>query len=208
MNESVQSVQNEPAAGPGAPAEPTKTGSRLGSKQIRLGAVLAILIAAGLVAWLLLDRNNSSFSLAPVTPIAPQVLTADGLKSTVSQLGQPVYWAGPKPGYTYELARDRKDDIHVTYLPPGKGLGAKGTFLVIGTFRFVNALSAVQRAGHNKGSLTVKVPNNGVAVYSPQRPDAYWFATPGSHYQAGVFTPNSPPLARRLVLGGKVVPVG
>lgn len=197
MSEGAQSVQNSP-----------RGRSLRGSKRLGLGAVLVIAIAGGLVAWLLIDRHSSSFSLDPVTPIAPQALTADGLKSTVHQIGQPVYWAGPKPGYTYELERDADDNIHVTYLPPGKALGAKGKFLVIGTFRFVNALSAIQRAAQNKGSHTLSLPDSGVAVYNPQQPSSYWFATPGSHYQAGVFTPNSPSLARQLVLSGQVVPVG
>lgn len=203
MSENVQEVNDEPVT----PRRSRKADSRSGRKRMGIGAVVAIAIAAGLVAWLLIDRHNSSFALNPVTPIAPQALTADGLKSTAGQLGQPVYWAGPKAGYTYALERDRNDNIHVTYLPPGTALGAKGNYLVVGTFRFVDALSAIQRASHNHGTRTLSLPNSGLAVYNPAQPWAYWFAVPGSHYQAGVFTPNSPPLARRLVASGQIVPV-
>lgn len=203
MNESAQSAQRKPVA----PSRSGKGGSRFDRKRMGIGAIVAIAIAAGLLAWVLIDRNNSSFALNPVTPIAPQALSADGLRSTAKQLGQPVYWAGPKAGYTYELERDKSDNINVTYLPPGTSVGARGNYLVIGTFRFVNASSAIERASHNAGSRSLKLPNGGVAVYNPARPWAYWFAVPNSHYQAGVFTPNSPSLARRLVASGRVVPV-
>jgi hypothetical protein len=175
--------------------------------RMRLGAVVALAIAVGFVAWLVTSRGGSSFSTAPVTPIAPEALTVDGLRSVAKEIGHPVYWVGAKPGYTYELRRDRDDNIFIRYLPSGATLGAPGHFLSVGTYRLPDAYAAIQRAARNKNSFTVKLPNDGLAVFNTARPGAYWFAYRGSHYQVGVFSLNSPPLARKLVLEGRVVPV-
>jgi hypothetical protein len=181
---------------------------RLRKTRVRLGAVLAILIAAGLVAWLLLIREDkSSFSLKPVAPIAPEALSAADLKVVAAQLGHPVYWAGPKTGYTYEFRRDRGDNVYIRYLPAGTEVDTKGRFLVVGTYRLRDAYGAIRGAAKAKGSVEVSVPNNGLAVYSPSRPTAYWFAYPDTHYQVGVFSPGSKSEARRLVLNGLIVSV-
>jgi hypothetical protein len=197
---------NEPAE-IGAKASSLRNApGRLRNTRIRFGAVLAVAVAVAFVAWLLVGRGGSSFSMAPVTPVAPSALSASGLVTLAEQVGHPVYWAGTKPGYAYEYRRNSTDNIFIRYLPAGTAAGAKGRFLSIGTYRLVDAYGAIQRAAKNKGSVTVKLPNDGLAVYNPARPTAYWFAYPGSHYQVGVFAPTAGE-ARRLVLEGRVVPV-
>jgi hypothetical protein len=178
---------------------------RLRKTRFRWGAVLALVIAAGVAAWLILVRADS-FSLAPVTPIAPEVLTASGLITVAGQVDHPVYWAGNRTGYTFEFNRDADDSTFVRYLPPGAALGTRGRFLIIGTYRLRDAYAAIKRAGSGEGSVTVRLANGGLAVYSPKRPTAYYFASPGSHWQVGVFAPTAKE-ARRLVLKGLVVPV-
>lgn len=186
---------------------PPKMAGRLRRTRVRLGAVLAVIIAAGVVAWLVISSGDSSFSTAPVTPIPAEALSASDLRGVAGQIGHPVYWVGPKEGYTYEFSRDRSDNIYIRYLPAGTNVGTKGRYLVVGTYRLRDAYGAIQVAAKGKGSVSVSVPNDGLAVYSPSRPTAYWFAYPGSHYQAGVFSPGRPDDARRLVLNGLVVPV-
>jgi hypothetical protein len=171
---------------------------------IRVGAVVAVAVAAGIVAWVL--TRGSSFDLSPVTPIAPKALSAAGLSPMADQLNQPVYWARSRAGYTYELSRSRNDDIFIRYLPAGTPVGTKGPFLIVATYRLRDAYAAIQRAAKGKNSVAVKLPNDALAVYSPKRPTAYYFAQKGSHYQVGVFAPTAGE-ARRLVLKGLVVPV-
>lgn len=185
---------------------PASMAGRLRNTRLRLGAVLSLAVGAALVAWLLIGNHGSSFSMAPVTPVAPSALSASGLMTVAGQVGHPVYWAGRKAGYTYEYRRDRDDNIFIRYLPRGTPVGANGRFLGIGTYRLADAYAAIQRAARNKNSVTVNLPKGGLAVYSRLRPTAWWFADPGSHYQVGVFAPTAS-AARKLVLEGRVVPV-
>ena len=180
--------------------------STKGLGRFRIGAVVALAFAAGLAAWLIVGRGGSSFDLSPVKPIAATALSAGGLKTMADQVGQPVYWAGTKAGSTYEFSRASNDDIFVRYLPSGTAVGKKGRFLIIGTYRLRDAYAAIQRASRGKNSVAVKLPHGRLAVYSPLRPNAYYFADKGSHYQVGVFAPTAA-LARKLVLQGLVTPV-
>jgi hypothetical protein len=145
-----------------------------------------------------------------VKPFAPRAATESDLKTISGVLGQPIYWAGPKPRYTYEIRQGQDGSTFVRYLPPGTPVGAKGLssapFLFIATYPLSDAYAAIVRASKRKGSVAVKIPNKGLAVYATKRPARYYFAYPGSKYQVGVFAPNAK-VARKLVLGAQVVPV-
>ena len=56
-------------------------------------------------------------------PIAPVGLSAKGLRTLTASIPQPIYWAGPKPGYLYELTRTSTGKIFIRYLPPGTPVG-------------------------------------------------------------------------------------
>jgi hypothetical protein len=185
---------------------PPKVPGILRRTRFRLGAVLALAIAAAVVGWLAWRHWHPSFSLAPVDPVAAEVLSAGGLSVAAGQVGHPVYWAGTRTGYTYEFSRTREDSIFIRYLPTGTALGTRGRYLIVATYRLRDAYAAIQRASKGKHSVAVRIPNGGLAVYSPLRPTAYYFAYPGSHYQVGVFAPTALG-ARNLVLHGHVVPV-
>lgn len=191
--------------------------------RLRRGGLIAV-AAAGAAAVLAGCGSASSESVTTVQsvrtvttvsvqPFAPRSASAQDLKTISGVLGQPIYWAGPRSGYTYEVSRVRGGNIFLRYLPPGTAVGTKGTpagkkrsFLTIATYPLSDAYGAIVRASKRKGSVAVKIPNKGLAVYAPKHPETYYFAYPGSSYQVGVFAPTAA-VARRLVLQGRVVPV-
>ena len=69
--------------------------SRLG-----VGTFLAVAVALTVVAWVVIITTSSRTNEKPIGPI---VLSADGLRTFALGTGQPVYWAGPRTGYRYEL---------------------------------------------------------------------------------------------------------
>ena len=56
-----------------------------------------------------LGRLKASPSAAATPSGAkPTAASVDELKSLASKLGHPIYWAGARPGYTYELTQDHR----------------------------------------------------------------------------------------------------
>jgi hypothetical protein len=179
-------------------------------RHFRPGALIAVVASAALLAWLLASCGDQSVPAITTTksvkPFRPQALSVDSLKTISSVLGQPIYWAGAKAGYTYEFRRTRDGNIYLRYLPPGTAVGSKGSFLTIATYPVRDAYGAIVRASKRKGSVAVSIPSKGLAVYAPRSPRAYYFAYPGTKYQIEVLAPTAA-VARRLVLQTLVVPV-
>jgi hypothetical protein len=174
--------------------------SRLPS--VRIGAVIAIGIAAGLGIWLGTrdEGNHSSATTTNVVPISPS-----GLQTLVGALHRPIYWAGEQAGKTYELTQSAKGDIYVRYLPPDAKIGATQPYLTVGTYPVANALGLIAKGARQAGS--VRVPfKAGAAYYASKDPNSVYLAVPGSNYEIEVFDP-SPAEARRLVTSGKIVAV-
>src|SRR6478735_2854969 len=82
--------------------------------RFRVGAVLAVAAAAGVGAWAVVSHRDSDSSSASTPaaaasetstatptakPIAPVGLSAKGLRTLTASISQPIYWAGPRPGY-------------------------------------------------------------------------------------------------------------
>ena len=137
--------------------------------RIRLGAVFALAIGAGLGAWAIVGSRDSdspssepsaattpATTTATVKPIAPVGLSAQGLRTLTSSIPEPVYWAGPKPGYLYELTRTSAGKIFIRYLPSGTPVGTKkATYLIVATYPFQDALKAITDL---PGKRQVKIP--------------------------------------------------
>ena len=90
---------------------------------------VAVAMAAVLVAWLVLKGGSSS---APSYE-HPTLVSQAQLERFAHGLDHPMYWAGPKPGFSYELTA-AKGRAWVRYLPAGVTAGdARSDFLVVGT---------------------------------------------------------------------------
>jgi hypothetical protein len=186
---------------------------------LRLTAVIAVAIAAGLIVWPFVRDNGDSGSKKTksqtttssstgkrVRPLLAAA-TRQRLISVSAAAKQPIYWAGPKRGVTYELTRTTDDRYFVRYLPKGVRVGNRtGEYLLVGTYPVDNAYGAVQRAAKETGAATFSTPGGGLAVVNSRAPKNVYFAFPHTKYQVEVFDPSAR-RARQLVASGAVKPV-
>jgi hypothetical protein len=194
------------------PASDSAADGRMGhlrKPRVRLGAVIALAAAAGLLAWAVVGTGNDSSS-APtrtgtVQHTGPLGLSEAALKRRSKALGQPIYWAGPRPGYTYELTRTTKNRVYVRYLSPGIRVGDKrAIFLTVATYPFRDAFDALRQAAHGNG---IKLRGGGLAVVRQDYPKSVHLAYPGVDYQVEIYHP-SPQRSLQVAVSGAVAPVG
>jgi hypothetical protein len=198
------------------PAVPTR------DRSLRIGAVVALALAIAFVIWLFV-RNDSGSKKATTGPTpsghtttkpqpqAKPLLKAASiqtLKTIAAVLGHPIYWAGARPGITYELTRTTDGRVYIRYLPKGVKIGDRSaSYLIVATYPVQNAYRAVQTAAKEKGAETFDVAGGGKAVLNKGAPTNVYLAYPSSSYQIEVFDPK-PGRARSLVASGKIRPVG
>jgi hypothetical protein len=171
---------------------------------LRIGALVAIGLAVFLVGWLAMNRGNDS----PTAPGSGASAASESeLKAFAESASHPVYWAGPKEGYTYELTRTTNGFVYVRYLPEDTEVGDPSSrFLTVGTYPRPGAFAELKRAAKAQGAISLEVERGGIAVFSEARPTSVYFGYPDARYQVEVYHP-SPDEARRLALSGQVVPV-
>jgi hypothetical protein len=163
-------------------------------------AVVAVAVVGGVVGWLV-ARDDSSSTSSTVVPVKPVALSASGLRTLASAVGQPIYWAGPREGYVYELTRTEKNAVYVRYLPPGVDAGAKGAkYFIVATYPFGDALHSLEKVAKGKG---VQLPGGGLAVVDENYPKSVHLAFPDVDYQVEVFDP-SPARALEVATSGEV----
>jgi len=196
-------------------SEPRDTGwARLSS--VRIGAVVAIAVAAAFVVWLLVRGNDdsSSSSNASTTTaeaaqaIGPVAATPATLRSVSAKAKRPIYWVGPRSGQTYELTRTRGGRVYVRYLPAGAKIGnTRADYTIVGTYPTPNALKVLKDLAKQPTEKSVPAPGGGIAVYAANAPTNVYVAFPGSDEQIEVFDPSAK-RALQLVTSGRVAPVG
>jgi hypothetical protein len=188
-------------------AQPALPARRRGHGRIHL-IVLGIAVAAAalVVVWLFLNRAGSS-TLRAAAGNGPALTSQSQLEGLAASLDQPVYWAGPRAGYSYEVTVARGGRVYVRYLPHGVKAGdPRASFLVVGTYAEPGAFVDLKRAAKQNGSVSVGIDRSGIVVFSSQRPSSVYFSYPGAKYQVEVYSPSGN-AARSLVLGGKITPV-
>jgi hypothetical protein len=172
--------------------------------QVRIGAVVALAIAAGLVAWLVVSGGKSSpAKRAPATAASVQ-----DIRALAASVHHPVYWAGPRKGFKYELSRTSDGRIYIRYLPSSVAIGdTHPNYLSVGTYPVKDAVGAVRAIAKRLGGTTLTLSGGGVAVQDTKHPTSVYLAYPGSDLQIEVFDP-SPSLARHLILSGRISALG
>lgn len=181
----------------------TVTITALPAAYVRLGALIALGLAAFFVGWLVMNRGDDT------TPAASgaSATSESELRSFAESVSHPVYWAGPKDGHTYELTRTTDGRVYVRYLPEGTEVGdPRARFLTVGTYPRAGAWAELKRAARADGAVSLKLERGGLAVFSDARPTSVYFGYPNAKYQVEVFHPSATE-ARRLALAGQVVPV-
>jgi hypothetical protein len=174
---------------------------RVRSQRFRAGAVIVLAVVVGLILWLALRGNDS-----PSNPDHATAVSQAQLESLANSLEQPIFWVGPRSGYTYELVRLRNGTINVRYLPSGVGVGTDKPYLSVATYPFVNAYQAL--AGiKDKNAAFLRIPNGGIAEYSKKYRQSVHAAYPGVPYQVEVYDPTQG-TATGLLVSGQLAHLG
>src|SRR6266550_3574480 len=177
-----------------ASPEPSLTG-RARTQRFRAGAVIVIAVAVGLILWLALRDNGDS------TATNARATTQAQLRTLAASVRHPIFWAGPRPGYTYEFQKLTDGSIHIRYLPSGTQVGTNTPYLTVATYPFVNTYSALKNL-KGKNIVFIRIPRGGIAEYKKQNPLDLHAAYPGVDYQIEVFDP-TPGTARGLLASGQ-----
>jgi hypothetical protein len=164
---------------------------------------LGIAVSALVVIWLLASGGSKP---PPAANSGPTIVSKAQLERFAGTLDYPVYWAGPKPGFSYELTAAH-GRVWVRYLPAGVNAGdPRPNFLVVGTYKQPSSFSGLRHAAKEADSVSERISDGGLLVYNSARPTSVYFSYPGVKYQVEVYAP-SPESARSLVMGGKATPV-
>jgi hypothetical protein len=169
-------------------------------------AGVALAAVAALVALLLLRSDHKSAAL-PAPNSGPALVSQAQLERLAETSSHPLYWAGPKDGYSYELTRTSNGRTYIRYLPKGAKAGdPRPDFLVVGTYAQPNSFAYLNHAAKSKEAVPFSIANDGLALFSSARPTSVYFTYPGARYQVEVFDPSGN-AARKLVLAGKITPI-
>lgn len=188
-------TKERPFPEPGAAAQ-------LQNARFRAGAAIALAVVVGLILWLALrDTGGSSTSTN-----AKAVSVAD-IRTLAASVGHPIFWVGPKQGYTYEVTRPSNGSIYVRYLPPGEKVGVKKPYLTVATYPFAGAYEAIQKITKQKGITPIKLAHGGLGEAAARSPQSVHVAYPGIDYQVEVYDP-TPGTATGLVATGKLAVFG
>jgi hypothetical protein len=184
---------------------------------VRIGAVVAVALAAALLAWLLIDRGDEGTEPQTTTVSAAATPTAEVATRSIVSVAElrrasaaspvPIHWVGARDNTRLELTRTPSGAIFVRYLPSGAQAGDERAFLTVATYPRPNAFAEVLRAASDEGTETFRLAGGGVAIYDPQEPTNVHLAYPEQPYQIEVFAPEER-TARQLVENGAVRPVG
>lgn len=178
-----------------------------------LATALVLALGAGFIAWLLIDRNEPVSTPARATATAPErpagtprISTVDGLSALSGLRGQPVYWAGARPGAVYEVTETAAGQVYIRYLRSGAQLGSsQPNFLTVATYPRPDAYADIEAAAKRPGAVTIELPG-ALAVYDEATPTSVYLAYRGSTEQVEVYSPSELE-ARRAVESGLVRPV-
>ena len=167
--------------------------------------MIAVALAAGLVAWLVIaDRGGGEEGASPEKSVT--AVSQSDLQTIAGASATPIYWAGPMPGMTYELTETQGTNRFVRYLPEGAEVGTTDPNLFVATFPVANAYRVTLKEASKAGSVKIPIANGGVAFYPGASPSNVYIAFPGVDQQIEVFDPN-PARAHELVESGAIEPV-
>jgi hypothetical protein len=173
---------------------------------LHVGILVGVAVIAAALVWAFVISGGGKKSSSSTSK--PAATTVAGLHQLAGQLRHPIYWAGEKSGYTYELTRTKNDNVYVRYLSKGVRVGdSRADFLTVGTYPQVNPMRSISTALKRKGTIRFAVPGGGVAVQYAAHPTSVYLAYPGSSLLIEVFEP-SPAQARAVVRSGAIRPLG
>jgi len=175
-------------------------------RDVLRAAGLAMLIALGLVVWVLVDDDNGSDEGSPTSPGAAAIVDVDGLREVASEEKTPIYWAGPPAGAELELSRPAADRTFVRYLTGDAEVDDPRPFLTVGSYRLPDPVAVLREQGSQPDGVLAKAPRGGVVYFSREQPESVYLAYPNEGVEIEVFAPSFEQ-ALQLVTSGEIVPV-
>jgi hypothetical protein len=186
-----------------------ESGSR--SDRVRISAVVAVALVAGLLVWLLIAAGGDDSDPATTAETAAsktvEVVSESDLLGALEGVGYPVYWAGSRPGVDYEVSRLEEGRTYIRYLPEGEEAESEEQFLTVGSYQQVDAIESIRELGSKPGALLVQIDGGGSAYAEGVDATSAYMAFPGVEAQVEVFDPE-PGKALQLIRSGTIVPVG
>jgi hypothetical protein len=166
---------------------------------------VAVAVAAAAVAWLVF-RSGGATAVSAASGV-PALVSRAQLERLAASVDHPVYWAGPRRGFRYELTVTTPGRIFVRYLPDGVAAGdPRPNFLTVGTYPGARSFAGLKRAANREGATWVGLDHGGLVVFAARSSNSVYLGYRGERYQVEVFAPSGD-TARKLVLGGAIVPV-
>lgn len=161
------------------------------------GAVIALAVVLGFVAWLATKDDGSG----PSGGGSEGVVSAGELSKFAEGLEYPVYWAGPPAGAELELV-ELAEGVQVRYVEPGLEATEE---LTIGSYPVPNPRAAVAAVAREPGAV-IRQGAGGRVVTNADKPTSVYFASAGNEVQVEVYDPD-PARAMALARSGRVQPV-
>jgi hypothetical protein len=160
------------------------------------------MIAAAIVAWLLVTNHAAA---KPVNvAVEPVLVSAEQLASESKSLGRPIYWAGPRSNWSYELTVTDSGRVYVRYLPRGASAGdPRSNFLTVGTYPGVDAYPNLKKVSTGPAVHSNLLHDGGLIVAPKRLPKSVYLAYPDAAYQVEVYDAAAG-AARRLALNGLI----
>jgi hypothetical protein len=176
-------------------------------QEVRIGAVIAVALAVGLVVWLVAVHDSGS-SKPKIASIPPTAVTADRLRALAKDIGHPIYWAGPAANRTYELTETSSGRVYIRYLTKGVPVGTSdSSYTIVGTYPVSNAYDVLNGLARKSGESSFPAPHGGFAVFAEATSTNIYLAYPDEkNVQIEVYNP-SPKHARGLIDSGRIAPV-
>lgn len=186
------------------PGGTRRTRGRRRKLWLLLPALVLGAAVAGAAGWFVLRDDGGGAAKRPPASTA----SVRALASLAGSVGHPVYWAGPKDGYRYELTHTTDGRIYIRYLPADVAVGTSApNYLTVGTYPVKDALATVRAIGRKSGGSLVNLADGGVAAIDPDHPLSTYIAYPGFGYEIEVYDP-SPGRSRQVVTSGAIVAAG
>ncbi len=178
---------------------------RQSERLVLVALAAAALFAAALVGWLL-QRNDSS-TQPVVSAFGPVIVTSAQLAEASATLDRPIYWAGPRDRFAYELTTTDSGRIYVRYLPAGAAAGdSRANFLTVGTYPGDNAYTNLKKVSTGPAVHSNLLRDGGLLVAPKRLPKSAYIAFPDADYQVEVYDASTG-AARRMALNGLIKPV-
>ncbi len=187
--------------------QPGNASSRGSRTQRLLWAAIAVCVVllAALLIWKAVGGGSRSGSEAAglIDASAPQIVSPAQLSEFAAAAGQPVYWAGERPGTRLEL-RESGERVYLRYLTAGAAAGdPRPDFLTVATYPLPQALAALRANAKRSGAKLRRVRGGALAWVDPESPTSVYLAWPGAARQVEVYDPSAK-RALAIALSGAV----